>query len=168
MHDSKPVSLPLASHFKLDDTLSPITDEEKKSVAKIPYNNAIGSLMYTMVSTRPNLSFAMSVLSRYMCNLGKKHWEAAKWLFRYIKGTSNVGLVYGRNGGTKLKLEGFVDADYAGNKDNKRSTIAYVFCLNGCCISWKSQLQPIVALSTTEAKYIATTEAIKEALCFSF
>ena len=68
------------------------------------------------------------------------------------------------NGGTKLKLEGFVDADYARNKDNKRSTTTYAFCLNGCCISWKSQLQPIVALSTTEAEYIALTKAIKEAL----
>ena len=127
IHDSKPISLPLASHFKLDDTLSLVTDEENKSMAKIRYNNAIGSLMYATVSTRPDLSFARSVLSRYMCNPGKKHWEAAKWLFRYIKGTSNVGLVYGRKGGTKLKLEGFVDADYAGNKDNRRSTTTYVF-----------------------------------------
>ncbi|KAL5547707.1 hypothetical protein UlMin_002938 [Ulmus minor] len=133
-------------------------------MSKISYSNAIGSLMYSMVSTRPDLSFVMSVLSRYMSNLGKKHWEAAKWLFRYIKGTSNVGLIYEQKEGTKLKLEGFVDFDYAGNKDNRRSTTAYMFCLHGCCISWKSQLQSIVALSTTEAEYIAATEAIKEAL----
>ncbi|KAL5538348.1 hypothetical protein UlMin_042297 [Ulmus minor] len=133
-------------------------------MSKIPYSNAIGSLMYSMVSTIPNLSFVMSVLSRYMSNPGKKHWEVAKWLFRYIKGTSNVGLIYEQKEGTKLKLEGFVDSDYARNKDNRRSTTAYMFCLNGCYISWKSKLQPIVALSTTEAEYIAATKAIKEAL----
>ena len=92
------------------------------------------------------------------------HWEATKWLFKYIKGTTNVGLVYKRREETKLRLEGFVDADYARNKDNRRSTTAYMLCLNGCCIRWKAQLQPIVALSTIGAKYIAATEAIKEAL----
>ncbi|KAL5575969.1 hypothetical protein UlMin_017668 [Ulmus minor] len=89
-----------------------------------------------------------------------------KWLLRYVKGTTNLGLVYEKKNGTKLVLEGFVDSDYTGNKnkDNRRSTTSYCFCLNGCCISWKTQLQPIVALSTTEAEYIAATEAIKEAL----
>ncbi|KAL5541599.1 hypothetical protein UlMin_009309 [Ulmus minor] len=133
-------------------------------MTNIPYTNAIGSLMYSMVSTRPDISFAMSVLIRYMCNPRKIHWEAAKWLFRYIKGTKNVGLVYKRRGETKLRLEGFVDADYARNKDNRRSTTAYMFCLNRCCISWKAQLQPIVVLSTTEAEYITVIAAIKEAL----
>ena len=104
-----------------------------------------------MVSTRPNLCFAMSVLSRFMSNPGRRHWEAMKWLFRYIKGSTNIGLTYEKKGGTKLELEGFVDVDCVGNKDNKRSTTSYFFCLNGCCINWKIQLQPIIALSTTEA-----------------
>ncbi|KAL5555658.1 hypothetical protein UlMin_037894 [Ulmus minor] len=120
--------------------------------------------MYSMVSTRPDLCFAMSVLSKFMSNPRKIHWEAMKWLFRYIKGTSDIGLIYEKKEGTKLSLEGFVDANYAGNKDNRRSTTSYFFCLNGCYISWKTQLQPIVALSTTEAEYIDATEAIKEAL----
>ena len=89
-----------------------------------------------------------------MCNPGKMHWEAAKWLFRYIKGKLSVGLMYKIKEGSRLRLEGFADADYAGNKDNIRLITTYMFCLNGCCISCKSQLQPIVALSTTEAKYI--------------
>ena len=108
MHNSKPVSLPIAGHFKLDDKISPIIDEEKDYMS---YSNAIGSLMSSMVSTKLELSFVMSVLSRYMSNSRKKHWEAAKWLFRYIKGTSNVGLIYEQKEGTKLKLEGFVDSD---------------------------------------------------------
>ncbi|KAL5581648.1 hypothetical protein UlMin_014090 [Ulmus minor] len=131
----------------------------------ISSSNAIGSLMYSMVSTRPDICFAMSVLSRFMSNPGKQHWEAIKWLFIYIKGTTNVGLIYEKNEeGTRLRLEGFIDADYAGNLYNRKSTTAYMFCLNDCCICWKSQLQPIVALSTTKAEYIAATEAIKEVL----
>ncbi|KAL5554515.1 hypothetical protein UlMin_041916 [Ulmus minor] len=130
----------------------------------VPYSNAVGSLIYSMVSTRPDLSFVMSVLSRFISNPGKYHWEAMKWLLRYVKGTTNLGLVYEKKNGTKHGLEGFVDSDYAGNKDNRRSTTSYCFYLNGCCISWKTQLQPIVALSTTKAEYIATTEALKEAL----
>ncbi|KAL5572585.1 hypothetical protein UlMin_022182 [Ulmus minor] len=87
-----------------------------------------------------------------------------KWLFKYIKGTTDIGLIYEKKKGTKLGLEGFVDFDYAGNKDNRRSTTSYYLCLNECCTSWKTQLQPIMALSTTEIEYIAATEAIKEAL----
>ena len=68
MHNSKPVSLPIARHFKLDDKLSPSTEKEKEQMDKIPYSNAIGSLMYSMVSTRPDISFVMSVLSRFMSN----------------------------------------------------------------------------------------------------
>ncbi|KAL5560862.1 hypothetical protein UlMin_030609 [Ulmus minor] len=130
----------------------------------IPYSNAVGSLMYSMVSTRHDLSFAMSILSRFKSNPRKSHWEAMKWLFRYIKGTTDIGLIFEKKKGTKFGLEGFVDSNYAGNKDNRRSTTLYYFCLNGCCISWKTQLQPIAALSTTEVEYIAAIEAIKEAL----
>ncbi|KAL5554672.1 hypothetical protein UlMin_042073 [Ulmus minor] len=151
MQDSKHVSLPIAGHFKLDESLSPKTKEEKEMMSKIPYSNAVESLMYSMVSTRPDLRFAMNVLSRFTSNPGKVHWEAMKWMLRYIKGTFDIGLIYEKKEETKLKLEGFVDADYVGNKDNRRSTTFYVFYLNGCCISRKTQLQPIVAFSTTEA-----------------
>ena len=75
----------------------------------------------------------------------------------------NEGLVY-KGGKEVVELIGYVDADYAGDRDKRRLTTAYVFTLCGCCVSWKSQLQPIVALSTTEAEYIAATEAAKEAI----
>ncbi|KAL5548154.1 hypothetical protein UlMin_003385 [Ulmus minor] len=163
MNDCKPVQIPLAAHFNFSDELCPKTDIEREQMKNIPYSNAIGSLMYSMVSTRPDLSFAISVLSRYMSNPGKPHWQALKWVFRYIKGTLSIGLIYKRKN-KDLWLEGFIDSDYAGHKDNRRSTTAYMFCINDCCISWKSQLQPIVALSTTETEYIAATEAINEAI----
>ncbi|KAM6579722.1 hypothetical protein CsatA_008998 [Cannabis sativa] len=129
----------------------------------VPYSNAVGSVMYLMVSTRPDLGFAMSVLSKYMANPGKVHWLAMKWVFRYLLGTTKVGLTYNRQKANTI-IEGYSDSDYAGDRDNRRSTSAYFFLIGGNCVSWKVQLQPVVALSTTEAEYVATTEAIKEAI----
>lgn len=84
-------------------------------------------------------------------------------MLRYLKGTCNVALKFGVNN-DGVKLNEYVDADYAGDRDNMKSISAYVFTLSNSCVSWKSQLQHIVAPSTTESEYIATTEAIKEAL----
>ncbi|KAK4397944.1 Retrovirus-related Pol polyprotein from transposon TNT 1-94 [Sesamum angolense] len=129
----------------------------------IPYSNAIGSVMYLMVSTRPDIAYAVSCLSRYMSNAGLPHWEALKWLLRYLNGSIDTGIKFSRcNEGANLI--GYVDSNYANDKDSRRSTTSYVFTLCGACVSWKSQLQNIVALSTTEAEYIATTEAFKEAI----
>ncbi|KAL0331955.1 UNVERIFIED_CONTAM: Retrovirus-related Pol polyprotein from transposon TNT 1-94 [Sesamum calycinum] len=130
MKNAKATAVPLAAHFQLCKEQSPKNETETEQMKNIPYSNAIGSVMYLMVSTRPDIAYAVSCLSRYMSNAGLPHWEALKWLLR----------------------------------DSRRSTTSYVFTLCGACISWKSQLQNIVALSTTEAEYIATTEAFKEAI----
>ena len=119
--------------------------------------------MYSTVSTRTDLANAISVLSRFMSNLGKKHWNAMKWLLRYIKGTIKVGLVYEKAKGD-VWLDGFVDSDYGGDRDKRKSTTYFVFCLSSCCISWKPQLQPIVTLSSTKAEYIAAIEVVKKGL----
>lgn len=163
MHNSKSVSVPLASHFKLSKDQCPVNESDVKQMEKIPYANAVGSVMYTMVCTRPDVAHAISTLSRFMANPGLEHWTALKWLLRYLKGSAHLGLVFSAcNDG--VVLNGFVDSDFAGNIDNRKSTTSYVFTLCGTCISWKSQLQPVVALSTTEAEYVAATKAIKEAL----
>lgn len=105
----------------------------------IPYSNVIGSVLYLMVYTRPNLAFTVNVLSMYMSNPGPKHWDVLKWLFRYLKGAFDAGLVYkSANGCVKLKI--FTDAYYSGDRDNKKSTSSY---LCDSCVSWKSQLQHI-------------------------
>ncbi|KAL5564826.1 hypothetical protein UlMin_027990 [Ulmus minor] len=129
----------------------------------VPYSSVVGSVMYSMVSTRPDLANATSVLSQFMSNPGKEHWNTMKWLIRYIKGTTKVGLVYEKANGD-VWLDGFVDSDYGGDTDKRRSMTYYVFCLSGCCVSWKSQLQPIVTLSSMEVEYIAATEAVNEGL----
>jgi len=126
----------------------------------IPYSSAVGSLMYLMVCTRPNVTQAISVVSRYLACPGRGHGEAVKWIFRYLKGTLNAHLEFGGNG----ILTGYVDSDFGGDLDKRRSLTDYVFTLGGCAISWKSTLQSTVALSSTEAEYMAITKAIKEAI----
>ena len=164
MFDSKPVSTPLATHFKLSASLSPQTDEEERFMASVPYSSAVGSIMYAMVCTRPDISQAVSVVSRYMANPGKTHWQAVKWILRYLRGTMNFGLIFDRDVDLSSKVTGFVDSDYAGDLDKRRSLTGYVFTLCGSAISWKATLQSTVALSTTEAEYMAAAEAVKEAI----
>ncbi|KAL5744826.1 hypothetical protein ACOSQ2_027942 [Xanthoceras sorbifolium] len=159
MQDAKPVSTPLGVHFRLSKEQSPKTEEERTHMAKVPYASAIGSLMYAMVCTRPDIAQAVGAVSRYMNNPGKIHWEAVKWILRYLRGTTNKTLCF-KGGDTTLT--GYVDADLAGNVDIRKSTTGYVYTLGGTAVSWVSQLQKIVALSTTEAEYVAVTEASKE------
>jgi ATP-binding cassette subfamily B (MDR/TAP) protein 1 len=114
--------------------------------------------MYVMVCSRPNLSHALSVVSRYMANPGKEHWKAVQWVFRYLRRTSKARLQFGHS---KIGLVGYVDSDYAGDLDKRRSLTGYVFTIGGCAVSWKASLQANVALSTTEAEYMAIYEACK-------
>ena len=159
MQNAKVVSTPLGVHFRLSKEQSPKTEEERAYMAKVPYASAIGSLMYVMICTRPDIAQAVGAVSRYMNNPGKLHWEAVKWILRYLRGTTSKALCF-KDG--DMVLTGYVDADLAGNVDIRRSTTGYVYTLGGTAVSWGSQLQKIVALSTTEAEYVAVTEASKE------
>uniref|UniRef100_A0A2N9FA25 Integrase catalytic domain-containing protein n=1 Tax=Fagus sylvatica TaxID=28930 RepID=A0A2N9FA25_FAGSY len=163
MLDAKPVSTPLANHFRLSGSQCPKNEEEIENMSKVPYASAVGCLMYAMVCTRPDLAHAVSTVSRYMANPGREHWNAVKWIFRYLKGTAEHGILFSRQPGTN-SVVGYVDADYAGEVDDRRSTTGYVFTLSGGPICWKSTLQSIVAMSTTEAEYMAVAEVAKEAL----
>ena len=128
-------------------------------MSKVPYASAVGSLMYAMVCTRPDIAHAVGVVSRYMSNPGKEHWEGVKWILRYLKGTSGMALCFKKS---NIILQGFVDANLGGDLDNRKSTTGYVFTLGGTVVSWMSRLQKSVALSTTEAEYMAISEAGKE------
>ena len=101
-------------------------------------------------------------LSRYIENPRKEHWQAVKWILRYLKGTSKLGLIFSTQ--SNCIVTGFCDSDYACDLDRRRSLTGYVFTLSGCAVSWKATLQSTVALSTTEAEYMALTEAAKEAI----
>ncbi|CAH9143473.1 unnamed protein product [Cuscuta epithymum] len=160
MQDAKAVSVPLGSHFKLSKEDSPKNKEERAQMQKVPYTSTIGCIMYAMVCTRPDIAHAVGVVSRYMGDPGKEHWKVVKWIMRYLKGTASNTLCFD---GKNVELLGHVDADLASNdSDGSRSTTRYVFTFGGTAVSWLSQLQKIVALSTTEAEYVAITEASKE------
>jgi hypothetical protein len=107
-------------------------------MSHVPYAIAVGSLMYAMVCTRPDIAHAVGVLSRYMSKLGKEHWIVVKRVFKYLRGTTSYGLCYqGRPGLDRVvDIHGFADAYWAGDLDRRRSTSGYVFNLFGGAISW--------------------------------
>ena len=161
MKHAKPVSTPLGSHFKLRKKSCSSSKKEKEDIASTIYSSSVGSLMYAMVCTRPNIAHAVGVVTRFMVNPDKNHWEAVKWIFRYLRGSSKLCLTFGDS---KTVLEGYVDASWAGDLDGRKSTWGYLFTFSMGVVSWQSRLQKCVALSTTEAEYIAANEAGKEIL----
>ncbi|GJX36656.1 hypothetical protein Tco_0248213 [Tanacetum coccineum] len=131
--------MPLGGHFKLSLKDFPVRDYDVERMSKVPYANVVGSLIYLMVCMRPDIMYAVSVVSRYLVNLGKNHWEAVKWILKYLR-------------------------DYAKDTNKDRSITCYAFLVHGCVVSWKATLQYVVALSTIEAKYMALMEAVEEAI----
>ena len=128
-------------------------------MAKVPYASTISSLMYAMVCTRPNIAHAMRVVSRYISNPRKQHWEAVKWILWYLIGTASLALYFKQS---DLGLQGYIDVNMVGDVDGRKSITMYVYTLGGTTISWVSKLQKIIALSNIEAEYVAITKASKE------
>ena len=95
MQNAKPGSTPFASHFKLSKEMCYKTHEEMEYMSKVPYALAVGSLMYAMVCTRPDIAHAVGVVSRYMNNPGKEHWMVVKWILKYLRGITNQALCFG-------------------------------------------------------------------------
>nr|GEV68003.1 leucine-rich repeat-containing protein [Tanacetum cinerariifolium] len=115
----KSVQMPLGGHFKLSLKDFLFRDCDVEMMSKVLYANAVGNLMYLMVCMRPNIAYAVSVVSRYLANLGKRNWEQVKWILRYLQGTVNVGLAYGIDGGNHVDVTGFVDSVYAKDSDKE-------------------------------------------------
>ncbi|CDO71000.1 hypothetical protein BN946_scf184844.g4 [Trametes cinnabarina] len=158
MTDAHPVSVPLDPHTNLFNYT--LDDDERAEMRNRPYAQLIGSLMYAAITTRPDISFATSTLARLMADPATIHWEAAKRVLRYLKGTRNYVLMFGS---TSDGLVGYTDADW-GSQAHRHSISGYAFLYAGGAITWRSHKQPIIALSTTEAEYIAASDASREAL----
>lgn len=122
------------------------------------YAELIGSLLFLANQTRPDISFAVGKLARRVATPTDGDMVAAKAVVRYLKGTRGMGLVYGQ----PAKLAGWVDADFAGDTESRKSTTGFLFTLHGGTISWRSRLQSIVTTSTAEAEYVAASDAVKE------
>ena len=135
-------------------------------MSHVPYASVVGSLMYAMVCSRPNISYAVGVLRKYMSKLGNEHWTVVKSVFRYLRGTTDHAICYqGRDGHNKvLDVHGFVDVDQARDLDHRILTSGYVSNLFGGAISRMRKKQVVVALSTTKVKYMEATHASKESI----
>lgn len=129
-----------------------------------PYREAIGSLMYLSITTRPDIAFAVNVASRFQANPGQVHWNAVKRIFRYLKSTAAYGIEYSSATDCLCQLIGYSDADFANDVDSRKSTSGYVFKISNGPVTWCSQKQTAVSTSTTEAEYIAASTAVKEIL----
>ncbi|XP_040369153.1 secreted RxLR effector protein 161-like [Rosa chinensis] len=128
-----------------------------------PYARLIGSLMYAQVCTRPDLSFALGILSRFQLNPTDQHWVAGKKILRYLQKTKSHMLVYKKV--ENLELLGYTDLDFVGNYPNSmKSTCGYVFMLAGGVVAWKTMKQKLIATSTMQAEYIAVYEGVCEGL----
>jgi hypothetical protein len=95
MHNAKLISTPLANHFKLTKEMCPKTQEDIQYMYRVPYSSTIGSLMYAMVGTRPDIAHAVGVVSMYMNNPSKERWEAIKWILGYLRGIATHALCFG-------------------------------------------------------------------------
>ena len=156
MEKCKPGSTPLepGKHFEeLPDDENPTNVNE--------YQKLIGCLTYVTTATRPDLATAVGVLSKFMTKPSKEHWQGAKRVQRYIKGTVNYGLVF-EGKSARCSLIGYSDADWANDLDTRRSTSGYVFQINGSTVSWCSKRQSCVTRSSTEAEYVALSHATQE------
>ena len=140
----------------------PTTVEDIAYMRDKPYREALGALQYLSIATRPDITYAVSILSRFMHNPGIPHWNGLKRVYAYLKYTRDLWLSFGT---VKAKIEGFSDADGMSQQD-RHAISGYVFMLNGGAVSWSSKRQDTISLSTTEAEYIALTHAAKEAIWF--
>ncbi|GKC88031.1 retrovirus-related pol polyprotein from transposon TNT 1-94 [Tanacetum coccineum] len=143
MQDYKPISTPFPTNVKLSSKMSHISEKQRIEMSRVSYASAVGSLMFAVICTRPDIAYAVGVVSRYMAEPGREHWEAVKRILRYIKGTSDVALC---------------------DLYESKSTTGYVFTLSGGTVSWVSKMQSVVAMLTMEAEYIAAAQASKEAV----
>lgn len=150
MRDSNPVSTPIETGWNQ-------TNSDKRNNA-VPYREAVGNLTFLQVVSRPDIGFAVNIASRNLENPTDESWSLVKRILRYIKGTTDKGLLYSKSG----VFETYCDADFAGDKDTRKSTTGVVCIYSNAAITWQSKRQNCVALSTTEAEYISAAAAAKE------
>ena len=137
---------------------------QQQNPQQFPYREAVGELFYLVTFTRPDLAQSVGYLSRFSSCPGEEHWEAVKRVLRYIKGTINHGLFFPIGDGNKLNMDVFSDSDYAGDKNDYRSTTGFVIKLENYVIDYGSSKQKSVSCSSCEAEYVACGHTVRRAM----
>ena len=155
MLNCNPTSTPIATGLKLSK------EENGTKVYLSFFKRLVVKLMY-LTPTRPDIMYAVNLISRFMETPMDSHWQTEKMILRYISGTRDYGILYSKS--DDFILVGYTDSDFAGSINDRKSTSGYIFHLGSGAISWASQKQPIVTLSTTEAEYVAATSTACQAV----
>lgn len=156
MAESKTISTPF-------DVSTILKRSEEETTPNFPYRQACGSLTYAATVARPDIAYAVGEISKFMEKPNDSHVNAVKRIFRYLNHTQHIGITYG-DSGNGTNLIGYTDADYARDIDTRRSTTGYAFKIGNGIITWRSQRQKTIALSTTEAEFMAICDGAKEAI----
>ncbi|GJT01312.1 retrotransposon protein, putative, ty1-copia subclass [Tanacetum coccineum] len=160
--NSKRGTIPMQEKLKLSKSQGASTHAEIQRMQNIPYASAVGSIMYAVRCTRPDVAFAQNITSRFQQNPGEIHLTNVKNIMKYLHNTKDMFLVYGGDTKRELRVSCYTDAGYLTNVDDIKSQTGYVFVLNGGVVDRKSTKQSIFATSSTDAEYIAAFNASKE------
>ena len=169
MSNCSPVSIPMDPKDKWDPSDGALSGDVLSPAETKVYQRAIGRLMYLMVGTRPDIAYAVTKLAQFSARPSLHHWSGIIRILRYLRSHDSVRLTLGKctlpvhpSTPVPTSLVGYFDASLMDCASSRKSTGAYVFFLNGSLISWCSKRQGLVALSSTEAEFIAGTEAARE------
>jgi hypothetical protein len=164
MSECKSAPTPAVPGLYLTKQQIPLAGQEKLEIEQKPYKSAVGSLWYAAHGTCVDTVYATNTVAQHSKNPNMSHWTAIQRIFRYLRARGKLGLRYIFSGSAKVVVEGWCDSDWAGDVDTRRSKTAYVICVAGGPVVWQTKSQKTVALSSTEAEYIAMSEAVKEML----
>nr|GEV49026.1 retrotransposon protein, putative, Ty1-copia subclass [Tanacetum cinerariifolium] len=164
MDNSKRGSIPMQVDLHLSKSQCATTSAEMKRMHNVPYALDIGSIMYVVRCTRPDVAFAQNITSRFQQNFGEAHWTAVKNILKYLRNTKDTFLVYGGDPEAELRVNCYCDAGFETDRDDTKSQTGYIFVLNAGTVVWKSSKQSTTAHHATKAEYIAASEAAKEAV----
>ncbi|GJV95386.1 hypothetical protein Tco_1546963 [Tanacetum coccineum] len=164
MKNCKRGTILMQDKLKLSKSDGASTPAEKRRMSNVPYALAVGSIMYHVRCTRPDVAFAQNITIRFQQNPGELHWTTIKNILKYLRNTKDMFLVYRGDMKQELRVSCYTDVGYLTDADDLRSQTGYVFVLNRGAVDWKSTKQSIFATSSTDAEYIAAFDASKEAV----
>ncbi|GJY43946.1 retrotransposon protein, putative, ty1-copia subclass [Tanacetum coccineum] len=164
MENSKRRSIPMQEKLRQSKSQGASTPAELKRMQNVPYASAVGSIMYAVRCTRPDVMFAQNITSQFQQNPGDLHWTTVKNILKYLRNTKDMFLIYGGDIKRELRVSYYTDAGYLTDADDLKSQTRYVFVLNGGAVDWKSTKQSIFVTSSAEAEYIDAYDASKKAV----